>query len=199
MAIIVALGVVTILGAVAVNHFVARSADEFQPDQTPLSRPRIHAPYIQSPDPVVNLMVDTAQIGPEDLVYDLGCGDGRLVIQAAKKYGCRGVGFDKNPQRVSEARNQVVEHGVEELVRIELADVFTVDLSEADVVLMYLLPWMLEELIPQFADLKPGSRIVSHDFPIEGIQADKEVEIFVDDERDRHIAYLYITPLRKKE
>jgi SAM-dependent methyltransferase len=199
MAVILALGGVALLGTVAVSYLVYRSANVFRSDPTPLPRPRINAPYIQSPHPIVNLMVETAQIRQEDLVYDLGCGDGRLVIQAAKKYGCRGVGFDNDPQRVSEARTQAVEQGVEDLVRIEIADVFTVDLSEADVVLMYLLPWMIKELIPQFEDLKPGSRIVSHDFPIEGMQADKKVEIAVENERSQHIAYLYITPLRKQE
>ncbi|MFV1964976.1 MAG: cyclopropane-fatty-acyl-phospholipid synthase family protein [Pirellulaceae bacterium] len=197
LAVIAMVGAFGALVAAGLSCLLTQSARQMRLDPTPLPRPRIHAPYIPSPDNVVDVMLETAQIRKEDLVFDLGCGDGRLVIGAAKKFGCHGVGFDKDPQRIKEAQAKVVENGVEELVRIEEADVFTVDLSNADVVLMYLLPWMIQELIPQFADLKPGSRIVSHDFFIEGIQADDEIEIFVGTQQERHVAYLYVTPLKR--
>lgn len=82
------------------------------------------------------------------MVYDLGCGDGRIVIAAAKQYGCRGVGFEIGPKLVAESRENVKKNGVENLVRIEEADIFTLDLSEADIITMYLLPKLNNRLIP---------------------------------------------------
>jgi len=124
----------------------------------------LNAPYIKTHDVITDKMVELAQLTAEDVVYDLGCGDGRLVIAAALKHGCHGVGFDIDPDRVAEARANVRLQGVEHLVEIREQDVFTVDLQEADVVLMYLLPWMIKKLIPQFQEMAPGARIVSHDF-----------------------------------
>jgi tRNA A58 N-methylase Trm61 len=138
-------------------------------------------------------MIETAQIEADDLVYDLGCGDGRLVITAAVQKGCRGIGFDIEPERVAEAQANVKLHDVESLVEIRLQDVFKVDLSEADVVLMYLLPQMLRDLKPQFAQCRPGTRLVSHDFQIEGVQVDRTVEVFLP---ERHFVHLYVTPLK---
>jgi SAM-dependent methyltransferase len=130
------------------------------------------------------------------MVYDLGCGDGRLVIEAAKRARCRGVGFDKDPQRVAEARANIQQKQVEDLVRIEECDIFSVDLSKANVVVMYLLPWMVKALVPQFDAMTPGSRIVSHDFRIEGIEPDKIVEVEAGKFDTRQLI-LYVTPLRR--
>lgn len=131
----------------------------------------LNAPNIKTVDVVTEKMIELAELTPDDVVYDLGCGDGRLVIAAALAIGCRGVGFDINPDRVAEARQNVKLNGLEDLVEIRQQDIFTVDLSEADVIVMYLLPWMTRKLIPQFQEMHPGSRIISHDFAM-GLDVD---------------------------
>jgi SAM-dependent methyltransferase len=121
--------------------------------------------YVPTPSDIVDRMLDLAKVGPLDVVYDLGCGDGRIVIAAAKKYGARGVGVDLDPARIREARANAKAAGVENLVRFEIADLFTTDLTEATVVTLYLLPELNRRLKPKlFAELKPGARVVSHDF-----------------------------------
>lgn len=124
--------------------------------------------YVPTPMPVVEKMLELAEIKPDDVVYDLGCGDGRIVVTAAKKYGVKAVGFDIDPQRVREARENVRSNKVEHLVTIKQADIFMLDLSEATVVTLYLLPELNVRLMPQLARMKPGSRIVSHDFDMRG-------------------------------
>jgi SAM-dependent methyltransferase len=124
--------------------------------------------YVPTPQAVVDKMFEMAEVKTGDVVYDLGCGDGRIVVTAAKKYGVKAVGFDIDPQRVKEARENVQAAGVGHLVRIELADVFTLDLREATVVTLYLLPALNVRLMPQLAQLRPGARIVSHDFDMRG-------------------------------
>jgi ribosomal protein L11 methylase PrmA len=143
-------------------------------------------------------MIDLADLSKEDVVYDLGCGDGRMMIAAAKQAGCRAVGFDIDSAMVRRARENAKISGVESLVRVEERDVLTVDLSEASVVMVYLLPWIMEELIPQFDEMQPGSRIVSHDFRIAGCKPDKTIEIpSMDAGNDMHYVHLWITPLKK--
>ena len=129
-------------------------------------------------------------------MYDLGCGDGQIVVTAALKSGCQGVGFDIDPERVAEANKNVELHGVARLVSIKEQDVFQIDLSEANVVMMYLLPWMIQQLAPQFDQMKPGSRIVSHDYFIEGVEPERVVYVDVDSEQSQHVVYLYTLPLR---
>jgi SAM-dependent methyltransferase len=124
--------------------------------------------YVPTPQAVVDKMLELAEVKPGDVVYDLGCGDGRIVVTAAKKYGVKAVGFDIDPQRVKEARENVRTNNVGHLVTIHEADVFTLDLREASVVTLYLLPQLNVRLMPQLAQLKPGSRIVSHDFDMNG-------------------------------
>lgn len=159
-------------------------------------RQGLNAPFITSPDLVVEQMVELARLTPNDLVYDLGCGDGRIVITAALKTGCRGVGFDIDPQRVAEARANVQVHNVEDRVQIVEQDLFTVDLRQADVAMMYLLPWMMNKLLPQLEQMKPGCRIVSFEFWIDGIMPENIVETPAADGHIQRI-YLYTTPLTK--
>lgn len=104
--------------------------------------------YVPTPYEVVEKMLEVAQVKKGDVVYDLGCGDGRIVVTAAKKYGVRAVGFDIDPERIKEARENVRKNGVEDLVRIEQKDIFTLDLSEATVVTLYLLPQLNVKLFP---------------------------------------------------
>ncbi len=154
--------------------------------------------FVPTPQHVVDKMLELAQVTKDDVVYDLGCGDGRIVVTAALDYGCRGVGYDISAERVKESLENVKKHGVGDLVRIEQADIFTLDLSEADVVTLYLLPILNVKLIPQLEQLKPGSRIVSHDFDMAGVKPDTVVYVDGVQEGDRsHTVYLWTTPLKK--
>lgn len=154
--------------------------------------------YVPTPPSVVDKMLELAQVTKDDLVYDLGCGDGRIVVTAAKKFGCKAVGFDIERKRIIESLENVRKNNVGHLVQIEQKDIFTLDLSKANVVTLYLLPELNVKLIPQLEKLKPGSRIVSHDFDMKGVKPDKVVEVPVDEEfRDSHTVYLWTTPLKK--
>ncbi len=132
--------------------------------QDEIARP-LDVPYVPTPVPVVDAMLDLAKVGKSDVVYDLGCGDGRIVVRAASRFGCRGVGVDLNPERVKEAKANAIRANVTELTRFEVGDVFEFDFSGASVVTMYLLPSVNLKLRPRLQkELKPGTRIVSHDF-----------------------------------
>jgi len=146
----------------------------------------------------VDKMLELAQVKKDDLVYDLGCGDGRIVVTAAKRYGCRAVGYDIDPQRVKESLENVEKSEVGHLVRIEQKDIFTLDLSKADVITLYLLPNLNVKLIPQLEKLRPGSRIVSHDFGMEGVKPDKVVTLTSREDQSEHTVYLWVSPLKKE-
>ena len=121
--------------------------------------------YIPTPQPVVDAMLELAQVKRSDVVYDLGSGDGRIVIAAAKKYGASGVGFEIDPALVKKARENAAAAGVSSRVRFVTQDLFTADLSRASVVTLYLLQSINERLRPRLVrQLKPGARIVSHVF-----------------------------------
>ncbi|MCA3218991.1 MAG: class I SAM-dependent methyltransferase [Burkholderiales bacterium] len=138
------------------------------PDEAQAREARpLDVPFVPTPMQVVDAMLDMAKVGKDDLLYDLGSGDGRIVIRAAQRFGCRGVGVDLNPERVREAKAAAKKAGaqIESLVRFEEGDVFTFDFSPATVVTMYLLPSVNVKLRPRILkELKPGTRIVSHDF-----------------------------------
>ena len=124
-------------------------------------------PYVPTPDKVVARMLEIAQVGPNDIVYDLGSGDGRIVITAARKHGARGVGIDIDPRRIEEANSQARFNGVSDRARFVVQDLFKTDFSEASVVTLYLFPEMNAKLQPKFrSELRPGTRIVSHQFGI---------------------------------
>ena len=130
-------------------------------------------PYVPSPQFVVDKMIDLAGVKPGDLVYDLGSGDGRIVITAAKK-GAKAVGFEIDGDLVGESRANIKKAGVEALAEIRHQDILTVDFSEAAVVTMYLLPDVNLQLKPKLlSQLKPGSRIVSHSFDMGDWKPDK--------------------------
>ena len=120
--------------------------------------------FVPTPPSAVERMVEMAEIRPGDLVYDLGCGDGRIVIAAAKQQKIKAVGVDIDPERVAESRENVRTAGLESSVEIRQADVFDLDLSEADVVFLYLTPRLNARLMPQLRKLKPGARIISYEF-----------------------------------
>jgi SAM-dependent methyltransferase len=164
----------------------------------PLGREGHNAPFIVSPDPAVETMVAHAGLKPDDVVYDLGCGDGRLVIAAVRHTGCTGVGFDIDPNCVREAQENALRQGVADRVQIVEQDIFTVDLSKSSVAMLYLLPWMINKLVPQFEQMKPGSRIVSHEFWLPGCEPDQVIRVPMEaDANEPPTIYLYTCPLRK--
>ena len=156
--------------------------------------------YVPTPQPVVDRMLTMAKIKKTDVVYDLGCGDGRIVVTAAKKYGVKAFGYDIDPKRVEEAIANVKKAGVENLVTIERKDIFTLDLSPASVVTLYLLPSLNVKLVPQLEKLKPGSRVITHDFDIEGFKPDTRVAMngIADDHGGSadHAIYFFTMPLK---
>jgi hypothetical protein len=153
--------------------------------------------FVPTPQDVVDKMLELAQVTKDDVVYDLGCGDGRIVVTAAKKYGCKAIGYDVDPQRIKESKENVEKNGVGDLVRIEEKDIFTLDLSKASVVTLYLLPRLNVKLIPQLEKLKPGSRIVSHDFRMKGVRPEKTVTLNSEEDQAEHKIFLWTAPIQK--
>ena len=164
-------------------------------------KPKTDVPYVPTPMNVVAKMLEMAQVKKSDVLYDLGCGDGRIVCMAAKKYGCKAVGFDIDPERIKDSNENVKKNKVEELVKIEKKDIFELDLSEANVVTLYLLPRLNVKLIPQLDKMKKGSRIVSHDFDMEGVKPEKVVKMKATNDKGNegeHTIYLWTVPLQKE-
>ena len=158
--------------------------------QDEIARP-LDVPYVPTAMPVVDAMLDMAQVGKADIVYDLGCGDGRIVVRAATRFGCQGVGVDLNPERVKEAKANAAKARVTELTRFEVGDVFEFDFSAASVVTMYLLPSVNLKLRPRLLkELKPGTRLVSHDFHMGDWAAERTREV------GRSRIYLWTIPPR---
>jgi len=150
------------------------------------------APYVPTPQDVVDRMLELAGVSENDVVYDLGCGDGRIVITAAKKYGARGVGVDINPERIAESNANAAAAGVAGLVEFRLQDAMTVDVSPATVVTLYLLGSSNRKLRPMLTQaLKPGARIVSHAFSMGDWEAAKQ-ELFVDSGGSPRRLYLWV-------
>jgi SAM-dependent methyltransferase len=162
--------------------------------QDAASRPKrkLDVWYVPTPPEIVDRMLVVAKVRAGDVVYDLGCGDGRMVIAAAKKYGTRGVGVDLDPARIREARANAEQAGVAKLVTFQVADMFETDISEATVVMLYLLPELNRRLKPKlFAELRPGARVVSHDWDMgKDWQPDEYVKLGGDG------IYLWIMPER---
>ena len=142
-----------------------------------LTSPDVPTPYLPSTTVAVDEMLRLADVGPNDLVVDLGSGDGRLVIAAAKDYGARGLGIELDPKLVAESRDNARKEGVEERVAFRQGDVLTADYRDATVVTLYLLPNLVEKLKPRLLDLKPGTRLVAHDYGFGDWQPDHRVNI----------------------
>ncbi len=157
------------------------------------------AVFVPTPQDVVEKMLELAGVKKEDVVCDLGCGDGRIVVTAARKYGCRAAGYDIDPECVKLSRASVQTHNVGALVTIEQKDIFTLDLSKVDVVTLYLLPRSNERLLPQLGKLKPGARVVCHANPIPGIRPERVVTVVSREDDLPHKVYLYVAPLKRAE
>jgi SAM-dependent methyltransferase len=137
----------------------------------------IPTPYLPSTSVAVDEMLRLANTGPSDLVADLGSGDGRMVIAAARDYGARGLGIEIDPQLVAESRENARKAGVAERVVFRQGDVLTADYGDATVVTLYLLPNLVEKLKPRLLELKPGTRIVAHDYGFSDWKPDRRVVI----------------------
>jgi protein-L-isoaspartate O-methyltransferase len=155
--------------------------------------------YVPTPNDVVAKMLQLAKVSKKDVVYDLGCGDGRIVVTAAEKFGCKGVGYDINPVRVKEANENIKKAGVGELVTIKQENIFDADLSPVSVVTLYLLPRLNVKLIPQLNKMKAGSRVVSHAYDMEGVKPDQVVTVKSKEDGANHLIYLWTIPLKMEE
>lgn len=169
---------------------------------------RPEVPFVPTPEEVVAEMLKMANVGRDDVLYDLGCGDGRIVITAAKELGCRGVGIDIDPVRIQESRINADNAGVSDKVEFFRMDLFDADINQATVVTLYLLSKVNLRLRPKLLrDLKPGTRVVSHDFsmgewkPESSTVIEEEVDYIpfqnspvVNDYWDKHTVYFWIIP-----
>jgi len=149
--------------------------------------------FVPTPHDVVERMLQVAKVGPGDVLYDLGSGDGRIPIAAAKKYGIRAVGIDIDPERIREANANAKKAGVTKLVSFRQEDLFKADFRNASVVTLYLLPELNEKLRPRlWAELKPGTRIVSHQFDMGDWQPQQKIDL------NGRTIYFWTVPERRK-
>ncbi|MFC5514054.1 SAM-dependent methyltransferase [Massilia jejuensis] len=180
------------LGAGAAGLLLAHARLLAQPAAAP---PPLDVPYVPTPQPVVERMLQLAKVGRKDVLYDLGCGDGRIVVTAAKFHGARGTGIDLDPERIAEARRNAEQAGVANRVDFRVADLFETDVSAASVVTLYLLPNVNARLRPRlWKQLKVGARVVSHAFDM-GPEWPHEKTERVD---GRTIHYWTIRPAHKR-
>lgn len=150
------------------------------------------APYVASPVHVVDLMLDLAKVKPGEMVIDLGCGDGRILVAAAGKYKAKAVGIEISPKLVAEAKSRIAKEGLTAEAQVIQGDLLKADLTGADVVTIYLATEVNSQLRPRLEKyLKPGARVVSHDFPVPGW---KPTRIDRTDGRPEHAIYLYEMP-----
>lgn len=177
---------------VAVLSLAAATAQEAAPKRAP------DVPYVPTTEEAVRAMLKLADVKKTDVVYDLGCGDGRIVIEAAKAVGARGVGIDINPVRIKEANDNARKAGVENLVRFEEKDLFEADVHEASVVTLFLLNSVNLKLRPKLLkELKPGTRIVSNTFDMGDWKPLKEIKLDDGDDQDTYLShkfFLWIVP-----
>ena len=157
--------------------------------------------YVPSEQVVVEKMLQMARVTKSDVVYDLGCGDGRIVVTAAKKFGARGVGVDIDPDRIKDSQDTLSKAKLDKnLVEFRLGDALKVkDLEKASVVMLYMLPEFMEKLEPQIKSrLKPGTRVVAHDYPFPNMEPDEVVEFETGGSRPKFL-YLWTVRAPKKK
>ena len=170
--------------------------------QSPEAKDHIAGPYVPTPWVIVDEMLKLADIRAEDVVYDLGSGDGRLVITAAKRFKARGVGIELQPELIELANAGAKKEDVADRVKFVQGDLFETDIREATVVMLYLLPRFVTRLVPRFlSELRPGTRIVSHDYPLVPWPPDKDVSMDVPEKEfisgtSWTRLYYYVVPAR---
>ena len=168
----------TLRTSVLLFALMAAIAAPSSAQQAPASLRSPDVIFVPTPQEVVDAMLKLAKVGPNDVVYDLGSGDGRIPITAAKTYGARGVGIDIDPQRIREATENLKTAGVGDKVRFLNQDLFTTNISDATVVTLYLLPSLNLKLLPKLnAELKPGTRVVSHAFDMGDIKPQQTINV----------------------
>lgn len=154
--------------------------------------PRLDVPFVPTPQQVVDKMLELAKIQKTDYLIDLGSGDGRIPVTAAQRFGIRAMGVDINPQRISEANERAKSANVTKLVEFREQDLFQTDISQANVLTMYLLPSVNMKLRPKIlSDMRPGSRVVSHAFDMGDWDPEQKVTV------DGRTVYLWTVPPRK--
>lgn len=163
----------------------------------PLDPREVH--FVPTPPPVAEKMLELAELAAGDVVLDLGCGDGRLVIGAAKQFGCRGRGYDIDPELIEECKRNAMQAGVQDLVEFHVQDIYELDISDATVLLLYLLPEMNLRLLPQMQTMADNARVVTHDFEVPGVGIEREVRV-EDKTGPKHMhmthrVFLYRAPL----
>jgi predicted O-methyltransferase YrrM len=168
------------------------------PQPAPAPAPAAKAPdvpYVPTPEPVVAEMLKVAKVKKSDVLYDLGSGDGRIVITAARRFGTRGTGVDIDPERIREANENAEKAGVTDRVRFVLGDLFETDLRDATVVTLYLLPAVNMKLRPKLlAELRPGTRVVSHNYDMGDWKPEKTIRLKLPD--GEHVVYYWVVPAR---
>jgi SAM-dependent methyltransferase len=180
--------------AITVLMTVAACAQTTAPAPGP--KKPLDVPYVPTHERIVAEMLKMADVKGSDVLYDLGCGDGRIPITAAKQFGTRGVGIDIDPQRVTEAKENAKTAGVTDRVKFFEGDIFDADIKEATVVTLYLLPDVNLRLRPKLlADLKPGTRIVSHNYDMGDWAPLKTVTMEVSG--TSHTVYYWVVPPKK--
>ena len=163
-----------------------------QTQTTPVET-KLDVPYVPTKEPIVERMLRMAKVKQGDVLYDLGCGDGRIVITAAKQFGIRGVGIDIDPQRIAEAEENARKAGVADRVKFIKGDLFEANIEPATVVTLYLLPEVNMRLRPKLlSDLKPGSRVVSHNYDMGDWKPEQTAKITV--EGTEHTVYAWTIP-----
>jgi SAM-dependent methyltransferase len=191
------LGCVVVAVAMSISWSFVRAQDAAAPAAADAGAPpkEVHedVPYVPTPEPVVNKMIELAKITKDDVAYDFGCGDGRLVIAAVKAGAKRGLGVDIDPQRIKEANENAKAAGVTDKVEFKEADLFKMDFKDATVLTMYLLPSVNMKLRPKILDeMKPGSRVVSHAFDMEDWEPEQEVTV----EPGGQTVYMWTVPAK---
>ena len=170
--------------------------------QTAEPKRTLDVPYVPTTEAAVDAMLKLANVTSSDIVYDLGCGDGRIVIAAARKYGAHAVGVDLNPDRIAEAKANAKKAGVEDLVRFEEGDLFKADIHEATVVTLFLLSSVNMRLRPRLlSELRPGTRIVSNTFDMGDWKPEKEDTVGNTDEETflSHKLYYWVVPQKENK
>lgn len=157
--------------------------------------PLVFVEFVRTPQDVTDRMLKMARVTKDDVVCDLGCGDGRIIVTAAKRYGCRAIGYDLDPLRVREARENAERNGVAHLVTVEQKNVLMVDLEGVTVVTIYMGTEINASLIPQLSRLPAGARIVSHNFGLADLRPDEVVEMTSREDDRKHRLYLWHCPL----